>query len=330
MSSYHTSFTYKNKNSLKDMDLIISSFEPDDGFVDTFLSMDSIFEDNFDGTRNYSYGAKYNSKAEISITLIKKDGSDFSIKEFRECAKWLTGARVDSWLDLYVGDEITYSFLGKFSNLQQRKLDARTVGLQATFSSVAPWAFSAEQYYDCYFGQKLGITEDGMLYADSPSRSTLYVDENGILCTGRGSNNYFSYMDKDIYDSVIFIDNTTIVEIDNETDDLYTYINLDTKFTNDNCEYMSIKNLTLDEETKMTGMSANEIVSLSSEQFITSSIPNKIFGDKFNFVWPRIAPGLNELAISGGGSAHVEFTYRYPMKVGDCVINVDELNAYCE
>ena len=128
---------------------------------------------------------------------------------------------------------------------------------------------------------------------------------------------------------VIFIDNTTVVKIDNQTDDLYTYINLDTKFINDNCEYISIKNLTLDEETKIIGMSVNENILLSSEQFITSDIPNKIFGDNFNFVWPRIAPGVNELAITGGGSANVQFIFRYPMKGADGVIDI-ETSHRCE
>lgn len=330
MSSYHDSFTYKNINSLKDMDLIISSFEPDDGFTETFLSMDPVFEESYDGTRDFSYGAKYNSKAKINITVIKKDQSDFSMKEFRECARWLTGARVDSWLDMYVGDEVVYSFLGKITDLQQYKISGRTVGLQITFSSVTPWAFSAEQAYDCYFGQALAVNSAGELYADSDKTSTLMVDEDGILYAGLGTSNYFSWIGEELYGpGVIFIDNTTIVPIDNQTDDLYTYINLDTKFVNDNCEYISIKNLTLDEETKIIGMSINENILLSSEQFITSDIPNKIFGDNFNFVWPRIAPGLNELAITGGGAANVQFTYRYPMKIGDCAIDTDALNASC-
>ena len=318
MSSYHDSFTYKEKNSLKDMNLIITSFDPDEGFTETFLSMDSIFEENYDGTRQYSYGAKYNSTANINITLIKKDYSNFSVNEFRECARWLTGARVDSWLDMYTEEEIVYSFLGKVTDLQQYKMDGRTVGLQVTFSSVTPWAFSAEQYYDCYFGQALQLNEEGLLYAGLENASTLSVDKDGVLYSGLDKHSYFSFLN----DGVVFIDNTVIVDIDNQTDDLYTYINLDTRFINDNCDYISIKNLTLGEETKIMGMSVNENILLSSEQFITSDIPNKIFGDNFNFIWPKIAPGFNELAISGGGAAHVQFTYRYPMKIGDCTMDI--------
>lgn len=342
MSSYHDSFTYNKKNSFTDMDLIISSFEPDDSFTETFLSMDPIFEENFDGTRDFSYGARYNSKAKINITVIKKDQSDFSMQEFRECAKWLTGARIDSWLDLYMGpnvdkdgkplpENIIYSFLGKITDLQQMKIGGRVIGLQITFSSVAPWAFSVEQDYNCFFGQVLvvgnamydGVLYENMLYAGLYDSSVLYVDDYNVLYAGGGRTNYFSFLDEDMYhDGIIYVDNTTTVRIDNQTDDIYTYINLDTQFVNHDCDFISIKNLTLDEETKIVGMSYKETVILSSEQFISSDIPNKIFGDNFNFVWPRIAPGENVLAITGGGSANVKFTYRYPMKVADGIIDI--------
>ena len=324
------------------MNLIITSFEPDDGFTETFLSMDSVFEESYDGTRQFSYGARYNSTAQINITLIKIDGSDFSVQDFRNCAKWLTGARVDSWMDMYVGanvdengneltDNIVYSFLGKITDLQQYKLDGRTIGIQVVFSSVAPWAFSQPQIVDEDFGQKLFVDYNGYLYAgDTVDQSTLSVNNEGILFTNIDQNKYFSFMDKNVYDGVIYIDNTVVLSIDNPTDDLYTYINLDMKLTNEDSDYLSIKNKYqtingeyAEDETKIINMAKNEVVLLSSEQFITSeNNPKKIFGDNFNFVWPRLAPGLNEFFISGSGSGNVQFTYRYPMKVGDCTMDM--------
>lgn len=393
MSSYHDSFDYRGKNSFTDMNLIISSFEPDDGFTETFLSMDPVYEENFDGSKIFNYGARYNTQAKINITLIKRDQSDFTIKEFRDCARWLTGARTDSWLEMFVGpdrdangnklkENIVYSFLGKITDLQQYKLDGRTVGLQIIFSSVAPWAFSNEETCDCYFGQAITIDNDGMIYVGSREQSILSVDENGILYAGASANVGFSLMDEQHYDGVICIDNTVPVQIDNLTDDLYTYINLDIKFTNENSKYLSIKHkystiddIPIEEETKVLNMTKGEVVLLSSGQFIISEqltadlsvnkdtvgsnyfvedltqlsgyrqvdlpkeyqekdengaqilyyhyTPNKdkIFGDDFNFVWPKLAPGLNNFAISGEGAGHLEFTYRYPMKIGNCTLD---------
>ena len=55
MSSYHSSFTYKNKNSLKDMNLVIASFEPDNGFTDTYRKGKKFYiEENHEGLSRYN------------------------------------------------------------------------------------------------------------------------------------------------------------------------------------------------------------------------------------------------------------------------------------
>lgn len=664
MSSYHTSFTYKDKNSF-DEGYIIVAFEPDNGFKDTFLSMDNISDEYYDGTKRFDYGSKYNTSSEIQITIIKKDGTDMSVKDFRSCAKWLTGARINSWLDMHVGDKIIYSFFGKFLNLEQYKLDARTVGCRLTFSSLSPWAYSAPESCDCYVGQVLSVetetyeivdyehieTEyanrtisskdnsgnwdivnyandykivDGVITLVSPKKITLdnngsyesvdynrvetevtnehisyknttstdpssyswdrvdYADEidistgkitlidsknfllgdtsNNSVILGKyiksgytnkfyripdtatiihsksstpGShseymivdhaielsvektshitninpvilgkyihttydNNYYfihseaelscdgsnasikassvvkhsvksttsilednvlynastsieepvetnvsnvtlSYQtsDGDDYDNVsyaddyaiidgeislinpititissnsdvetiigkyiysdyndayykipstarpsfgtnigednkyytygvsdaiqltvkkstgsfgmdgsvlilnplapnddfiidddgtIYIDTSYSVQINNQSDDLYTYIYLDVDYENESGNEFYFTNETLDEETIVTGLSDGEKISISAKQFIMSDKPDKIFGDTFNFIWPRLAPGINDINISGAGTGKAQFTYRYPMKIGDCTMDID-------
>lgn len=470
MSSYHTSFSYNGENSLKDKNLIIVAFEPDEGFTDSFLSMDNVSDNYFDGTKRFDYGSKYNTSAEVKITVIKKDGTDMALKEFRSYAKWLTGARLNSWLDMYVGDSIVYSFLGKFLNLEPYKLDARTVGCRLIFSSVSPWAYSVPQTFNCSIGQSLSVTSDGVLikganeysivdngffiyYAANeahniyddiyfwieemnvcgtiPSVGDLIVDPhyrvyritdieggtlihvqavgyvatdetitenngifiynlseydatesgmfnidafkafsrlpviNDLIITSNGyvysiealfenTNSYFGRLlgtailifqnvfGFDSNDGVLYydtndsnhnfnlIDNEVVgistayqTQINNQSDDLYTYIYLDIDYTNKTGDKFSVKNKTLNEETIITGLSDNEVISLSSKQFIVSDIPNKIFGDSFNFVWPRLAPGINDIVIDGSSQGLAQFTYRYPMKVGDCTMDID-------
>lgn len=318
MSSYHSSFTYNEKNSAKDYGLIIAAFEPDNGFTDSFLSMENVSDPYFDGTKKFNYGSKYNSSAEIQITLIKKDGTDMTVNEFRSLAKRFTGARVDSWLDMYVGDSEkrppVYSFLGKFTNLEHYKLDGRIIGCRLTFSSVSPWAYSAPQHFDCYVRQDLCVVEDGVLKRDSQS---LLVN-NGILHASTDGEIIFKMES----DGTLYLENLYQQQIDNESDDLYTYIYLDIDYINEKSSYFSIKNITLGEESIVTDISANETISLSAKQFITSSIPNKIFGHTFNFVWPRLKPGDNNFMIKSDGRGLARFTYRYPMKIGDCAMDV--------
>lgn len=316
MSSYHNSFTYLNKNSA-DEGFIIASFEPDDGFKDAFLDMDQVSEDYYDGTKTFLYGMKYNTKATISITLIKADGSDFTIVDNRRVLKWLTGARVASWLDLYQGNSIKYSFLGTMSKPQQYKLDGRVVGISIEFLSLSPWAFSAPQVFNCSISQLLDITDDGVMYKGGDVSLGIH---DGVLSTSNvDQGSYFNITD----DGIIYMDNRYRTMIDNQSDDLYTYIYLDIDYTNDNGTYVSIKNNTLEEESLVTDISKNESIQISAKQFIISDIPNKIFGDSFNFVWPRLAPGLNDFIVDGDGRGTAKFTYRYPMKIGDCAMDID-------
>ena len=321
MASYHSSFTYNGLNSAKDMGLIIAAFasDTDNGLTDTFLSMDISSDDYYDGTKRYTYNSRYNTQATVTITVVKNNGKDFSLQQVRSCLKWLTGAKTDSWLDMYNGDEIKYSFLGRVTNVQNYKLDARIVGLIITFTSVSPWAYSAPQVFDCSIYQLIDITEEGVLLKGGDNAVPLGTDSEGVLSVSYlDNNNYFNITD----DGVVYIDNSYKTVIDNQSDDLYTYIYLDIDYINESSSFVSIRNITLGEETKVTSIRTNESISISAKQFIISDVPNKIFGDTFNFVWPRLQPGLNDFIVEGDGRGSAKFTYRYPMKVGDCAMDI--------
>jgi len=374
VSSYHSSFTYNGKNSAKDQNLIIASFEPDTGFTDSFLSMDVVSEDYYDGTKRYTYGSKYNKTATITITVIKCDGSSFLLQDVRSNLKWLTGSRIDSWLDCYVGDKIIYSFLGRVTDVQQQKMDARTIGLAITFTSVSPWAYSPKQFVEYSLGEKMFVIDEDLLVDDDgilnnkKNETLFFVNDDGVMYNNISNDDNLFYISNDgvVYtggilnkgddvpclnadengvlynntpgesdefnitnDGVIYINNIINMQIDNQSDDLYTYINLDTKYINETNyassgnHYLSIKNKTLDEETTISAISSKEMITLSSEQFIISDVPHKIFGDGFNFVWPRLAPGVNEFTLYSSSKGTVQFAYRYPMKVGDCAMDID-------
>ena len=122
------------------------------------------------------------------------------------------------------------------------------------------------------------------------------------------------------------------LEIYNQSDDLYTLTNLDILYKNHTSTSLIIENRSLDKQTIITGIEPEEVITLSAGQFIISDKPKKIFGDNFNFIWPQLQPGINKLHIDGSGKGSVEFSYRYPIKIGDCAINIDDLgvNPMCE
>jgi hypothetical protein len=327
MASYHTSFTYKEKNSL-DEGYIIASFEPDNGFMDSFLSMTNISDDYYDGTKKFNYGSRYDSSPEIKITIVKKNGSNMTVKDFRSCAKWLTGAKTDSWLDMYDGNTVVYSFLGKFLNMEQYKLDARTVGCRLTFSSVSPWAYSSEQVFDRSISQSLFM--DGSVLVKEPVIE-ISVNSDGVLCNSvtPGVGACFCVNDE----GVMYVDNLIVARIDNESDDLYSYIYLDIEFVNESCQYLQIENETLNEITRVDNIGAGDIIYITGKQFIVAYSrdqatgelvnQNRVFGEDFNFIWPRLMPGVNNFVIEGSGNGTVRFIYRYPMKIGDCTMDIN-------
>ena len=329
MSSYHSSFTYLGQNSL-DKGFRIVAFEPDNGEVDTFLDMEQVYTESYDGTKRYLYGLKYNNVATIKITLIKKDGSDFSVDDNRKALRWLTGNRHASWLDFYDKNHKTaknpvYSFFGSIISVKQYKLDARIVGLTITFESTTPWAYSSPQQFSRNFGEgNFGMDTAGSVFKGE-TVSMLNIDSNGVL-----------YNDSDDIDAAFKIDSYGVIynsndidfEITNNTDDLYTYTNLDIKYTNlsgnETGNTVTILNKTLNEETNISGITRYEVVQLNSGQFIVSNT-GRIFGDNFNFVWPRLRPGINEFSINGSGKGTIEFTFRYPVKIGDCAVDINNI-----
>lgn len=219
MSVYYPSFSYLGQNS-KNLGLVVSHFDADSGEIETFLSMDPIYTDNATGTRRIDYGAKYNSVAVFNITVIKQEGGDFSVHEFRNCMKWLTGAQSNSNLDLLFGDEVKYTFTGRFTNASHYKLDARTVGLVLEFTSIAPWAYSAVKTEE----RKI-VTSDEFeincetddLYSNVYMKTT-YTNDNGDKVIIKNiTTNDETKIDNLTANEVITLDNNMMITSSNKT-----------------------------------------------------------------------------------------------------------------
>ena len=317
MSSYHTSFSYLNNNSLNDFGLIVTHFDVDQGETDSYLTQEQIYTDSYNGNKRILYGTRLSEVAIVKITVIKQDGQAFSVTECRNIYKWLTGNPQARWLDLYAGESLQYSFLVTNQDVKPEKLDARTIGFNIYFESVSPYAYSPINTVSVPVSQSMSVNSNGVLSSTSKD-VVLSVDSNGVLYNAASDDGVLITTD----DGVIDPDGATRIEIHNYTDDLYNYVYLDTVITNFVGDSISIKNITTGEETTINNLSHNEVVTLTSDQFILSNKPNKTFGNTFNFVWPRMAPGFNEFVVESSGTAHIDLTYRYPIKIGDCAIDV--------
>lgn len=271
MSVYHNSFSYLGKNSKDDYGLMIVHFadNADSGETDTFLSTSAVYSDSYDGTRQKFYGARYDAVAEVQITVIKQDGTDFGIADNRKVLRWLTGSRQATWMDFYIDNEVKYRLLGRIKNASQYKMGAKVVGLILTFESVSPYGYSALQ---------------------TISQSLTGEETVTVPC---------------------------------DSDDLYSYVYVNTTYKNTSGSTLTITNNTTGDVTEVSGLVDNEIVTISDNMLITSDQPAKTFGNNFNFVFPRLAAGDNELVINGKGD--ITFEYIYPIKLGNIAIDINSV-----
>ncbi len=351
MSSYHAFFKYAGYTSLEH-GLRIVSFDPDDGEMDTFLGMESIFTGSSYGTKRNVYGYKYNNVATIKITMVKQDYSDFTMQDNRVVLKWLTGNRQASWLDFYDGicsedsDETKpiYRFLGNFVGASQYKKDARIIGIVMTFESASPWAYSCENGTTYSFSNdKIQVTEDGVLYIGDINNSQIGVDTSNPSVIVNNSVEDNSIFNITSYNVVCAGGDDPFI-INNQSDDLYTYIYPNITYANhggsETGNKLIIINKTLQEETHIADISRGETITIDSGQFVKSSIDGKIFGESFHgmkynpstnqmyeayCVWPRLKAGVNEFVVDGSGKGVIDFSYIYPIKIGDCAMDINNI-----
>lgn len=133
------------------------------------------------------------------------------------------------------------------------------------------------------------------------------------------------------------VDNVTILEhgepIDvlNLSDENYAYVYPNITFTGSADNKFELYNTTTGEITTINNVLKDETVTMNNNQIIYSSDLTRVFNSNdFNFVWPKLVHGTNELKAWGQGVLTI--TYRYPIKIGDCVIdiNANMSNAMCQ
>ena len=142
MLSYAYYFKYRDRTN-KDFGLI-TSISFDGGFdqIGTATAVEGITSDKYDGTR-IDYGSRYLEQAELQITMVKEDYSDFTREDKRAILSWVSSRKQASWLQLYGADgEEIIDFFGRFTSIEEKTADSRTIGIIAVFTSPFPYGFS--------------------------------------------------------------------------------------------------------------------------------------------------------------------------------------------
>lgn len=137
------------------------------------------------------------------------------------------------------------------------------------------------------------------------------------------SNSPFAYSPKQVLS--YSVTGTHTFKISNPSDDLFSDVFLKTTYTNKSGNTLSIENTTTDNVTEVSALASNETIIIDGPMAISSDKPAKSFGNSFNFIFPKIIPGINEIVIKGTGT--ITFEYSYPIKIGNVAVDIEELNG---
>jgi hypothetical protein len=96
---------------------------------------------------------------------------------------------------------------------------------------------------------------------------------------------------------------------------------MNTIFRNTTGSFLKITNNATGDVVDVMGLDENEIVTISDNFMIASDNTSKVFGNNFNFVFPKLVAGNNQIVVQGNGS--ITFEYVYAIKVGDLAIDIN-------
>ena len=334
MAIYHPKISFHGQTNY-DLELIVSTFNPDNGEVDSYLDMEPVYTDSYDGTIRTDYGAKYKSVATPSITFIEVNGSDINPYKVRNVLRWLTGSRKNSWMDVCDKDgEIVCSYLGRFTDVKLQKEDARVIGIVAYFTSVSPWAYSKVQSpvvvnvngetefaIDNLSDDLYSYVYPKVSFKNGKNQNRFSIT-NSTIVEGNAIEHFIGDGEKKEYKLDNYFYNDSSVTIDGNKIIQYKYNkdtgNLEFDIAPSRGSLIEI-NSKIRNRASFSNLQQEEVITIDNNFVVYSDNDKRIFDDDFNFVFPRLIPGINRFFADGVGLLTLEF--RYPMKVADGLLN---------
>ena len=334
MAIYHPKISFHGQTNY-DLELIVSTFNPDNGEVDSYLDMEPVYTDSYDGTIRTDYGAKYKSVATPSITFIEVNGSDINPYKVRNVLRWLTGSRKNSWMDVCDKDgEIVCSYLGRFTDVKLQKEDARVIGIVAYFTSVSPWAYSKVQSpvvvnvngetefaIDNLSDDLYSYVYPKVSFKNGKNQNRFSIT-NSTIVEGNAIEHFIGDGEKKEYKLDNYFYNDGSVTVDGNKITQYKYNkdtgNLEFDIAPSRGSLIEI-NSKIRNRASFSNLQQEEVITIDNNFVVYSDNDKRIFDDDFNFVFPRLIPGTNRFFADGVGLLTLEF--RYPMKVADGLLN---------
>lgn len=197
------------------------------------------------------------------------------------------------------------------------KQDGTTMGINDN-RKILRWLTGSKQstWMDFYVGDEVKYRLLGRVSGVSQYKMDAKVV--GLILTFESVSPYGYSSLQTISQSLTGEENITI---NCDTDDLYSYVYMNTIFENSTGKILTITNNTTGESTEVTGLTQNELITISDNMVIKSDKTSKSFGNTFNFVFPKLIAGENSFTINGKGN--IKFEYITPVKLGDIAIDIN-------
>lgn len=285
--------TFNNKSN-EDFGLICDlCFEGgDNGETSSFLSRKAVTTETYNGAFRRSYGMKYDEVLAPKLTLMKRDFEDFTFEEQRAILSWLTSKHTASYMDVYMTNDDVAADSPTYCLLGGiTEIETYKLGNNRTVGVV----FTFESLYPYALSKTIEIT-------------------NADIKNGTILNNFIINCKTDDIESFVY----PAIGVSFEE-------NCDLTITN---EYLK-DNKFITETTTINGNTSKEKILIdSANKIITSSNKSRIFGEKFNWVWPRLYYGSNDFTLNVSTSNTSQYppvdvkyptvgvSYRYPIKCG--------------
>ena len=81
---YHPKIEFRGRSNY-DERLVVATFEPDSGEVDSYLNMEPVYIDSYDGSTRTDYGAKYKDVANSVCEDVEKRLATYAVQLDRSC-----------------------------------------------------------------------------------------------------------------------------------------------------------------------------------------------------------------------------------------------------
>lgn len=188
----YTNFEFDG-HRLSDFGCIVANINSNNGYREMDIGSKISFNTvkNNQSSKHYVTSSKYDSNYSVTLQIVKDiprnnyNNVYFNQFEIRELMKWLNRRGYYKFKPIYKNiEDCDIHYYGSF-NVEELKINNKTIGLAITFNSNAPFAFGEKIEFTLVTSQ---LNEHISIWGESDEFTTIYPDVK-IKCLSEGNDN---------------------------------------------------------------------------------------------------------------------------------------------